>query len=144
MGHKNYTKYSENSEQVINTEVEIKEAEVVNVTPVDEVLEDEQVVEGVNIVTTQEETEQVVNTEVEIKEAEVVEEKPEQTHVDGVVINCSKLNVRKEPNKESDAIGVLNNGVFVIVELENSTEDFYKVRTAGVQGYCMKNYISIE
>ena len=101
MGHKNYTKYSENSEQVVNTEVEIKEAEV-------------------------------------------VEEKPEQTHVDGVVINCSKLNVRKEPNKESDAIGVLNNGVFVIVELENSTEDFYKVRTAGVQGYCMKNYISIE
>ena len=144
MGHKNYTKYSENSEQVVNTEVEIKEAEVVNVTPVDEVPEDEQVVEGVNIVTTQEETEQVVNTEVEIKEAEVVEEKPEQTHVDGAVINCSKLNVRKEPNKESDAIGVLNNGVFVIVELENSTDDFYKVRTPGVQGYCMKQFIEIK
>lgn len=133
MGHKNYTKYSENSE-VVNNEVEIKETEIVDVTPVNEVPENVEVVEGVNIVTEPE----VPETNIDNIPA------PNTNHVEGVVVNCARLNVRAEANKEAAVVGVFEKGVSVMVELENSTDDFYKINTLGLEGYCMKNFIEIK
>jgi hypothetical protein len=45
----------------------------------------------------------------------------------GFVTNCKKLNVREKPKTDS------------------ATEEFYKVFTvAGIEGFCMKNFITIQ
>ena len=62
----------------------------------------------------------------------------------GVVAGCAKLNLRKEANKTSAVVGVLDKGVTVQVDLDNSTDEFYKVNAYGKEGYCMKQFISIK
>ena len=67
------------------------------------------------------------------------------TEVTGVVVNCNKLNVRKEAKKESEVIVIINKNEQVTVNVTNSTEDFYKVTTAtGIEGYCMKQFINVK
>lgn len=131
MGHKNYTKYSENSE-VVNNEVEIKEPEIVDVTPVNEVPENVEIVEGVNIV-----------TEPTIDTSENLENYKDGSVTPGAVRNCKKLNLRKEPTKSSDVICVLLEDESVLIDLENSTDDFYMISARGIDGYCMKQFIEI-
>ena len=66
-----------------------------------------------------------------------------------VQMNRILLNVRKEPNIESEVISQLSNGTRVNVNLDKSTNDFYyvasKITEAGVKvpvhGYCAKAYI---
>lgn len=94
----------------------------------------------------------VVEPEVKV-EAPVVEEAPvatpdpvveETNEIIGVVTDCLKLNVRKEPNKDADILCEIMLAAEVMVDKAKSTEDFYKVVTAsGVEGYCMKKFISI-
>lgn len=76
----------------------------------------------------------------------VNEENVEKTNViDGVVVDCVKLNVRQEPNVDSDIVTVINVGTRVIVDDDSSTDDFYKIVTASsVEGFCMKEYIKIQ
>ena len=63
----------------------------------------------------------------------------------GVVTECESLNVRSEPNTECEVVSVLRVGSEVIVYEEDSTDDFYKVCTsAGLDGYCMKQYITVK
>ena len=65
--------------------------------------------------------------------------------VGGVVIDCAKLNIRKQPNKDAVVVTVIPVNSEVIIDLENSTEDFYKVCSViGIEGYCMKQYIEIR
>ena len=73
----------------------------------------------------------------------VVEETPvAEKH--GVVTDCVRLNVREAPNIESNVVCEIDCSSDMIVYEEESTEDFYKVCTAtGVEGYCMKKYITI-
>lgn len=87
--------------------------------------------ENVNV-----ETEEVIDTE-------VVEKTVEPTI--GIVSSCGKLNVRETPTTEEDnVLCVINLGEIVVVDLEQSTKDFYKVICAsGVKGFCMKDYITI-
>lgn len=62
----------------------------------------------------------------------------------GIVGNCARLNVRKEPNKMADVIAVLEAGSEVQLVSEESINGFYNVITAdGREGYCMLDYISI-
>ncbi len=74
------------------------------------------------------------------------EETPKNTLVLGVVTECAKLRLRSTPEvKDNNTITELNFAADLLVDLENSTEDFYKVTTsAGVEGYCMKQYVNIE
>ena len=91
--------------------------------------------------------EAVVEAPVEIEAAEEVAEetKPEKVLKDGVVVNCAKLNVRKAPSKDADILGVISRYDDVKVDMEESTEDFYKVCTeAGVEGYCVKTFIGFN
>lgn len=63
----------------------------------------------------------------------------------GTVSNCEKLNMRKEPvvNIEN-IIRTIDAETQVVIDLDCSTEDFYKVICEdGVEGYCMKDYIEI-
>ena len=76
----------------------------------------------------------------EIKAEPVVVEKPKI----GVVVDCTKLNVRKKPHANATIVTVITcETELEIIEAE-STKDFYKICTAaGVEGFCMKRFISI-
>lgn len=65
---------------------------------------------------------------------------------DGVVSNCVKLNVRREPSVDSEVITIIESSTEVLVNKDESTEDWYKVYLTdgnGVEGFCMKEFISL-
>lgn len=82
--------------------------------------------------------------EPEVKEETVVEPEPE------VVVTgrttAEKLNVREEPVVDPENIlGVVDKGTEVIIDIEESTDDFYKVCTVkGLEGFCMKQHIQVD
>ena len=60
----------------------------------------------------------------------------------GIVRNCELLNVRKEPNTDSDITKVINRGDEINIIKEDKgimSDDFYKT----TDGYVMKKYIKI-
>lgn len=124
MGHKNYSKFSEKKEE---------NEKVVEIS----------VTEGVPIEVSTEEPIQVITEEVN----HIIEE-PETipiTELSGFVDGCDQLYVRKEGNKDSEPITIIKRSDEVVIDLENSTEYFYKVKTSeGVEGYCMKQFITIR
>lgn len=84
--------------------------------------------------------------ETEIVEEEIaVEETEEPKPTYGIVSSCGYLNVRKEPIKDADnVLRTIKLSALVVVDLDESTEDFYKVICEdGIEGYCMKDYIEI-
>lgn len=69
----------------------------------------------------------------------------EDDKIIGVVTECAKLNVREEPVADAEILTTIPLGAEVQVDIFESTEDFYKITTeAGVEGYCMKDYINID
>ena len=63
----------------------------------------------------------------------------------GIVTDCLYLNVRKLPDINADVAVVIDALTQVCVDLDASTEDFYKVRTSdGVEGFCMRKYIAFS
>lgn len=74
---------------------------------------------------------------------DVIQEE-EQLVQDGIVVDCVKLNVRKAPAADAAIICTIPRETEVVISEEESTEEFYKVYTAsGIEGFCMKQYISI-
>lgn len=64
--------------------------------------------------------------------------------IDGVV-TATKLNVRKLPSPNAEVLAVINQNSKVQIDTEASTVDWYKVYTAaGVEGYCMKKFITVK
>ncbi len=129
MGHKNfYHKYSENqNKSEFNTvsEEELNPLAVESEETVAEVFE--------NVI------EETINEEPVVEEPVVVEE------VKGYITNCLKLNVRAEADKTAEILCVLEDDAEVIIDLNKSTAEFYKVCTsAGVEGYCMKKFIAVK
>jgi len=63
----------------------------------------------------------------------------------GFVTNCKKLNVRKEPKTDSDIVCEIDYQTELMIDENESTEEFYKVFTAaGIEGFCMKKFIEIQ
>lgn len=63
----------------------------------------------------------------------------------GIVTDCLYLNVRKLPDINADVAVVIDALTQVCVDLDASTEDFYKVCTSdGVEGFCMRKYITLS
>ena len=63
----------------------------------------------------------------------------------GSVVDCEMLNVRKEPSIESEVLCEISWYTELMVYEEESTDEFYKICTAsGIEGYCMKKFISIN
>ena len=80
-----------------------------------------------------------------VPEEPVVEEAPTIKIVKGVVSGCTKLNVRKEAKKDAKVLAVIDVKTKVEVEPDNSTDKWYKIITKdGVEGYCMKEFITLK
>ncbi|NCE64103.1 SH3 domain-containing protein [Pseudoflavonifractor sp. 524-17] len=78
------------------------------------------------------------------KEAPVKPPVPEKLFT-GVVTDCLRLNVRKEPRAGAEVVAVINALSQVAIDMEGSTELFCKVRTPdGIEGFCMKKYIQLR
>ena len=101
-----------------------------------------------------EETTSVVNepimetaVEDETVETDVQEEviEPVVETVTGIVTDCVKLRVRKQPNTSAEVIQELEVSSEVVIDKTKSTAEFYKVCTAaGLDGYCMKKFITLK
>ena len=61
------------------------------------------------------------------------------------IVNCLRLHIHSEPTFESDVICKVRYLTEVEIDLEESTEDFYKIYTAiGAEGFCEKDSITIK
>ena len=89
----------------------------------------------------------VVEPEVKDEEETVVEPVIEEDGDEtiGVIVKCERLNVRETASPDATVLTTVPKGAQVKVNILESTNDFYKVCTeAGVEGYCAKDYISID
>lgn len=73
----------------------------------------------------------------------VVEETPKFVY--GELLNCEKLNVRKEPNKEADVAFVLDSKTTFMIDESASTEDWFCIYSADelCMGFCMKKFVAV-
>ena len=63
----------------------------------------------------------------------------------GKVADCKRLNVRSETTKDSDIVCTIDEETEVMVNLDESTVDWYKVYLAdGIEGYCLAEFIRID
>lgn len=130
MSHnKNYSKFSQKKESAnleeIFPETEAVEADVEQEPITDPVIEAEA-----------EQAQEIVKESQEVEEA---------VPTVGFVDNCERLRVRKESNVDSEELCIINKLSEVVIDLDNSTDYFYKVTTSeGVEGYCMKKFITIK
>lgn len=61
----------------------------------------------------------------------------------GVVTKCARLNVRSKASTTGDVVTVLNLGDKVKIDVDNSTDEWFKIITNdGVDGYCMKKFVN--
>ena len=127
--NKNYSKFSQKKENV-NLEEIFPETEAVDADAEQEPIMDP-----------------VVEAEAE-QDQEIVEESQEVEEAVptvGFVDNCECLRVRKESNVDSEELCIISKLSEVVIDLDNSTDYFYKVTTSeGVEGYCMKQFITIK
>ena len=101
--------------------------------PVDETVIEETTVEETSVTT----------PEIETDEPVVVEETPK--FVIGVVVGCGKLNVRKQMSTTADILCELPVKSEVQVFADENNDEWYHVITAsGIEGYCMKKYITVK
>lgn len=91
-------------------------------------------------------TDENYNESVEYEEIEqFVEQESVNDVLTGVVSGCKKLYVREAPNKAAAPVKIIEVYDEVMIEVDGSTEDFYKVYTAsGVEGFCMKDFITVR
>jgi hypothetical protein len=61
----------------------------------------------------------------------------------GMVTNCSVLNVRKIPNPVSEILFTIERGTLVKIDIQGSTESYYRVMIQGVEGFCKKDFIGV-
>ena len=84
----------------------------------------------------------------EKKEESIIETVVEETHAvekHGVVVDCFRLNVRSAPSIDAEVVCEIDCSTDMLVYEEESTDEFYKICTSsGVEGFCMKKYISIR
>ena len=76
-----------------------------------------------------------------IEEVTEVEENP--TEVAFGKVNCSKLNVRKEPSIHSTPLCIIEHGTRM--EISEFDGEWVKILTPdGVSGYCMREFIDLD
>ena len=91
--------------------------------------------------------EPAVETKVVEPEVETVVEETPTPVVEpkaAVVTDCIKLNVRKDPSTASEVVCEITAATELMVYENESTEEFYRICTsAGIEGYCMKKFVTI-
>ena len=88
----------------------------------------------------------ILNDANDIAEDAVVEEIEEAVEdIIGVVTDCLKLNIRKEPNKDSDVVVIVTCLDELKIDPATSTDDWYAVCTVtGIEGFCMKKFVAVR
>lgn len=62
-----------------------------------------------------------------------------------VVVNCARLNVRKEPSPTAPIVAEIPVSSEVEVYENESVDNYYKICTAiGAEGYCVKDYLKLK
>lgn len=85
------------------------------------------------------------NTEEHIPEAGIDVKNEEENSVRGIVTDCEILNVRSEAKLTSTPVTTIKAGEQVMIDMDLSNDEFYKVYTAaGAEGYCKKEYIKVQ
>lgn len=81
-----------------------------------------------------------------IPETEIKNDEPEQkVAIIGIVANCGRLNVRMKPDAKSDVVCEVLSKSELMIDPDESTEDWFKVCTAaGSEGFCMKQFIEVQ
>ena len=128
---RNYNQYANKQEPDQAKKETVKEV----IEPVEETVEE--------IIEPAEETVEEVIEPVEeaIEEVTEVEENP--TEVAFGKVNCSKLNVRKEPSIHSTPLCIIEHGTSM--EIGEFNDEWIKVLTPdGVSGYCMRKFIDLD
>ena len=123
--NQNYHNYNQYGKKTESTQVEEKEETKEVITPTDA------------DIAPVEEADDVLTEDAEETNAEV------QTKPAYGIVNCSKLNVRKGPSKNTDSLCVIESGSKL--EVEPFNEEWIKATTAeGVSGYCMLEFVDVE
>ena len=79
----------------------------------------------------------------EVNEIEEVEE--EDTTVVGTVTGCQKLNVRAKADIKAEVVCQIPEKAVLLIDIDESTDEWYKVYTeAGMEGFCMKKYVTVS
>lgn len=61
------------------------------------------------------------------------------------IVNCLRIHVFSKPNVDADVVCKFRYLTELLVDMENSTENFYKVYAAiGAEGYCLKEFVTIK
>lgn len=139
MSKHNYSQYSNKKNKATNRpEIDDIKTNVIETEPV---VQPEPVV-----------TEPAVQPKVEVPEApkpvqpKLVEETVETVSlpemVEGVVVNCAKLNVRSEPSITASIVCVLDAMSEIEIDVAKSNDEWFKICTAiGAEGYCMRKFV---
>ena len=128
---RNYNQYANKQEPDQAKKETVEEV----IEPVEETVEE--------IIEPAEETVEEVIEPVEeaIEEVTEVEENP--TEVAFGKVNCSKLNVRKEPSINSVPLCIIEHGTRM--EISEFNGEWVKILTPdGVSGYCMRKFIDLD
>lgn len=84
------------------------------------------------------------NCEINKTDIEEIAESP-QMSMFGFVNNCSRLNIRKEPNLNAEVLYVADAGDELMIDPADSTDEWLHVcNYGGIEGYCMKKYITFK
>ena len=137
----------ENVNEVQESTNETEETTEENTEEVNETVE--QVEE--NTTNVEESTEEVIkNIDEAIVESNKLEidENNNRNIAQATIIGYTKLNVRKNPSKDSEVVCIITKDSSITVDYNESTEDFYKVYVnvdnVPYEGFCMKEFISIK
>ena len=137
----------ENVNEVEESTNETEETTEENTEEVNETVE--QVEE--NTTNVEESTEEVIkNIDEAIVESNKLEidENNNRNIAQATIIGYTKLNVRKNPSKDSEVVCIITKDSSITVDYNESTEDFYKVYVnvdnVPYEGFCMKEFISIK
>ena len=83
----------------------------------------------------------------QIEEPQIVEEEvsePKKQMI-GVVMDCSSLNIRAKSSINSEIIATVKVGTELLINEDESIGEWYKVCTeVGIEGFCMRKYVSIR
>lgn len=76
---------------------------------------------------------------------ETVNTVPIPKTINGIVANCTKLNIRKGPSTNAEILGVVNVDSEMKIDMDKSNDKWFYVSTAvGIDGYCMRDFVNAK
>ena len=65
--------------------------------------------------------------------------------INGVVANCTKLNIRKDPSVHAEILDVVDVDSEMKIDMNKSNDKWFHVITAvGIDGYCMRDFVTAK